>query len=265
MSRIPHTIHYCWFGRNPLDEKSLRCIESWRKFFPDYEIIQWNEDNFNINEFDFTQKAYADKKWAFVSDVARLKILYDHGGLYFDTDVEVVSSYDDILSTTADGFMGFETTLQVNSGLGFGAVKGSPLLKSLLDIYMHLPYEIYKDRLSDIACTILTTNYLSQNGLILSNHSQFVCDFDIYSSEYFAPLDYFTGVLHKTSQTHSIHWYNASWKSASSHREFLRKQRLNRLLGRQLADNLHGIFSCIRQEGFFPYVKKRANKYLLKK
>ena len=262
---IPKTIHYCWFGGNPLDERALRCIKSWKKFFPDYKIIQWNEDNFDLQEFDFAAKAYADKKWAFVSDVARLKILYDHGGLYFDTDVEVISSYDDILSTSSDGFMGFETTLQVASGLGFGAVKGSLLLRDLLELYKDLSYEEYKDNLSDVACTVLTTTFLSKCGLIHADRMQFVCNFDIYPSEYFSPIDYFTGVLHKTKQTHSIHWYNASWKSKSSHRKFLRKQRLNRLLGRQLADNLHGIFSCIRQEGFIPYVKKRANKYLLKK
>ena len=103
---IPKKIHYCWFGRNPLPESALKCIESWRKYLPDYEIIEWNEDNFDVNSIPYTQQAYAARKYAFVSDYARFKILYEHGGLYFDTDVEVIKPMDDIV---ADGpFMGFE-------------------------------------------------------------------------------------------------------------------------------------------------------------
>ena len=119
---IPKIIHYCWFGRNPLPESALKCIASWRKFFPDYEIVEWNEDNFDVNTIPYTAQAYAAKKYAFVSDYARLKILYDHGGLYFDTDVEVIKPFDDILAGGA--FMGCELTAAqgcaVNPGLGLG-------------------------------------------------------------------------------------------------------------------------------------------------
>ena len=103
---IPKIIHYCWFGRNPLPKSAMRCIESWRKYFPDYEIKEWNEDNFDVNMLPFTQEAYKMRKFAFVSDVARFWILYRYGGLYFDTDVEVIRPMDDIVAQRA--FMGIE-------------------------------------------------------------------------------------------------------------------------------------------------------------
>lgn len=139
---IPKIIHYCWFGRNPLPESALKCIASWRKFFPDYEIVEWNEDNFDVNAIPYTAQAYAAKKYAFVSDYARLKILYDHGGLYFDTDVEVIKPFDDILAGGA--FMGCELTAAqgcaVNPGLGLGVSAGSGLYNVLLDKYASLSF-----------------------------------------------------------------------------------------------------------------------------
>ena len=264
MNRIPHTIHYCWFGKNPLDEKAMKCIESWHRFFPDYEIIQWNEDNFDVRICDFTQKAYADKKWAFVSDVARLQILYDYGGLYFDTDVEVIAPYDDILATDAEGFLGFEKTAQVNTGLGFGAVKGCTLLKDILDIYREIDYSDFKDNLSDIACTVLTTDLLCQHGLILNNCKQRICDFEIYPATYFSPINYYTGTMEKTTFTHSIHWYNASWQSNTDRSNFAKTQKLYRLLGRNTADVLLGISSCIKKEGLWVYLWNRIHKFIVR-
>ena len=130
---IPKIIHYCWFGRNPLPDSAQRCIDSWRKFLPDYEIKEWNEDNFDVNSIPYTEQAYKAKKYAFVSDYARFWILYHEGGLYFDTDVEVIKSLDDIICN--GNFMGEESDeghldaydgLGVNSGLGLGI---SPKIK----------------------------------------------------------------------------------------------------------------------------------------
>ena len=103
---IPKKIHYCWFGHNPLPESARKCIASWCKYLPDYEIIEWNEDNFDVYQIQYTAEAYQTKKYAFVSDYARFKILFEHGGLYFDTDVEVIRSFDDIVSKGS--FLGFE-------------------------------------------------------------------------------------------------------------------------------------------------------------
>lgn len=136
---IPKKIHYCWFGRNPLPESALKCIASWRKYLPDYEIIEWNEDNFDVNSIPYTRQAYESKKYAFVSDYARFKILYEHGGLYFDTDVEVIRPMDDIIAKGP--FMGFEINPcterpqgAVNPGLGLGAVAQMPIYLSLIHI-----------------------------------------------------------------------------------------------------------------------------------
>ena len=132
---IPKIIHYCWFGGKELPESAKKCIDSWKRFFPDYKIKEWNESNFDINYCDYTKEAYEAKKWAFVSDVARFKILYENGGFYFDTDVEVIKSFDDIISNGA--FMGFENDKKclVNPGLGLGVEAGNQFYKEMLDLY----------------------------------------------------------------------------------------------------------------------------------
>ena len=142
---IPKIIHYCWFGRNPLPDSAQKCIASWRKFMPDYEIKAWNEDNFDVNIIPYTQQAYEAKKYAFVSDYARFWILYHEGGLYFDTDVEVVKSFDDILERGA--FMGLEidgtkkgTKVAINPGLGLGAEAGMPIYLEILNVFANLDY-----------------------------------------------------------------------------------------------------------------------------
>ena len=257
---IPKVIHYCWFGRNPLDEKAQKCIQSWRKYFPDYEIKQWDESNFDVSEIPFMMHAYQDKKWAFVSDVARLMIVYKYGGIYFDTDVEVVSSYDDVLQEAPQGFIGFETTGQVASGLGFGAEKGHPFLKKLIDLYRETDYCAYKDRLSDIACTVITTDIMRKNGLVQNNQRQYVCDFEVYPSEYFSPIDYHTGKLKRHVKTHSIHWYSATWKNEEEQKQFQKYQLMNRIFGRKVSDMMLGISCCMKREGIVLYCCKRLRK-----
>lgn len=138
---IPKVINYCWFGGNPLPASAQKCIASWRKYLPDYEIKEWNESNFDVNIIPYTAEAYKAKKYAFVSDYARFWILYRYGGLYFDTDVEVIRNMDDIIANGA--FMGLEkkqagatpTQLGVAPGLGLGVNPGLGLYKELLDVY----------------------------------------------------------------------------------------------------------------------------------
>ena len=133
---IPKKIHYCWFGGNPKPELALKCIKSWKKYCPDYEIIEWNESNFDVNANQYCRDAYKEKKWAFVTDYARLVILYEHGGVYFDTDVQVIRSIDALLEHPA--FMGIERasdSCKVASGLALGSEKGNPLIKEIMDDY----------------------------------------------------------------------------------------------------------------------------------
>ena len=137
---IPKVIHYCWFGGNPLPELAIRYIDSWRQRCPDYEIKKWDETNFDVYSCDFVKEAYESKKWAFVSDYARLWIVFNYGGVYLDTDVELVKSLDELLDNKC--FLGAETTGQVNTGLGFGAEKNNVVVKLLLNEYNNRHFKL---------------------------------------------------------------------------------------------------------------------------
>ena len=261
---INKKIHYCWFGGNPLDERAIQCLRSWKKFFPDYEIIRWDESNFDISRVDFMYKAYKSQKWAFVSDVARLLILYDHGGIYFDVDVEVIRSYDDILNEETKAFIGMECDGYVSTGLGFGAEQFHPFLKKNIEIYEQINFDDFKTHLSDIACPILTTTLLEKNGFIKENRKQYIEGFEIYPSKYFAPMNYKTGKLKVFEQTHSIHWYSASWQddNIKQAQEYLRK--LSSIFGVRIADQLYGITTRLQQEGICKYLTNRIKKLIRK-
>lgn len=233
---IPKTIHYCWFGRNPLPESAQKCIASWRKFFPGYEIIEWNEDNFDVNSIPYTAQAYAAKKYAFVSDYARFKILYEHGGLYFDTDVEVIKSMDDIISHGA--FMGFEidfpkTNAAINPGLGMAAPKGIKFLRDIIKEYSKFQFVNADGSLNQTTIVKYTTDMLYARGLESRYGIQEVCEFALYPAEYFNPLDDNTGRLKITSSCRSIHWYSKTWNPQSVLRTKLSRWS-HRILGTRL-------------------------------
>lgn len=202
---IPKKIHYCWFGRGEKNSLAKKCIESWRKNCSDYELIEWNEDNFDVNQNAYTKMCYEQKKYAFLTDYIRLVIIKKNGGIYFDTDVEIVKPLDALLSHTA--FFGFETKEFVNTGEGFGAEPGNPIVVQMLREY---------DRLLDglhgtIGCPILNTNALLKFGLVQNGEKQTLNGAVIYPPEYFNPYDDPTGILRQTENTYSIHWYGKSW------------------------------------------------------
>lgn len=213
---IPKIIHYCWFGRNPLPPLAVKCIDSWRKYFPDYEIKEWNEDNFDVNIIPYTEEAYRLKKYAFVSDYARFWILYHHGGLYFDTDVEVIKSMDDIIAKGP--FMGCEenahseaTALTVAPGLGLGATPGLGVYSELLQLYSILRFLKEDGELNLKTVVQYTTEILCAHGLQMVNDIQCIDGIWIYPKEYFNPKDYATGKLTISDKTYSIHHFAASW------------------------------------------------------
>lgn len=220
---IPKIIHYCWFGGNPLPESAKKCIASWRKFLPDYEIKEWNESNFDVNIIPYTAEAYKAKKYAFVSDYARFYILYKYGGLYFDTDVEVIHNMDDIIARGP--FMGCEgeakqsmngsrdkaTTLGVAPGLGLGVNPGLGLYKEILDYYQSLHYILPNGVYSSETIVTITTKLLCNKGLKYINEVQHLDGIWIYPKEYFCPKDYATGTLRITDNTRTIHHYDATW------------------------------------------------------
>ena len=204
---IPKKIHYCWFGRGEKPALANKCIASWKKYCPDFEIIEWNEDNFDINYNAYTRYCYENKKWAFLSDYVRLVVIYEHGGIYFDTDVEVIKPIDKLLQL--DAFMGFENDSHVATGLGFGAEANHVVLKKMLDEYE----ELLDGKHGVIGCPILNTQAMVKLGLELNGKKQAVAGSVVFPKEYFNPYDDPTGRLLKTKNTYSIHWYSKSWMS----------------------------------------------------
>ncbi|MDE6766969.1 MAG: glycosyl transferase [Eubacterium sp.] len=206
---IPKKIHYCWFGGNPKPDSVQKCINSWKKFCPNYEIIEWNESNFDIHCMPFVEQAIEAKKYAFASDVARLIVVYENGGLYFDTDVEVIKNFDDLLDNTA--FLGFENNEYVASGLGFGSEAGVEFFKKHIDVYKDEIFINPDGSFNMLGCPRVATKLLLEKGLVQNGQEQIVDGVHIYPSDYFNPYDSIIGKLIKTNNTYSVHWYDASW------------------------------------------------------
>lgn len=217
---IPKKIHYCWFGGKPLPQIALKCINSWRKYLPDYEIIEWNETNFDVKQNLYISEAYSEKKFAFVSDFARFKILHEHGGIYFDTDVEIIKSFDDILRRGSflgcEGRVDFKNSsnsplsLNVNPGLGMGAPKGLEFYEEMINFYSNKSFLDDKGQI-DGTVVSYTTKMLMKYGLKFTSEIQKIKDIYIYPWTYFCPFNDITGKIEKTKNTHSIHWYQKSW------------------------------------------------------
>lgn len=229
---IPKKIHYCWFGGKPLPALAIKCIESWKKYLPDYEIIEWNEQNFDVNINFYTRAAYEAKKYAFVSDYARFWIIYHYGGLYFDVDVEVIKPLDNII---AEGpFFGCEgdtnhgvLKLHVNPGLGFCAYAHQNFLKEILELYSHLQFINADGTYNTKTVVEYTTEMLCTHGLKCSSVVQNCAGFQIYPKEYFSPKNVATRDIVLTKNTYTIHHYDGSWLSASVRRRQKIKEKLN--------------------------------------
>ena len=224
---IPKVIHYCWFGGKPLPELAQKCIASWRKYLPDYEIKEWNESNFDVHIIPYTKEAYAASKFAFVSDYARFWILYNYGGVYFDTDVEIIKDLRTILDKGA--FMGCEKEIQVNNksitvapGLGLAVEEGHPIYKDLLNLYSQLHFSTENMK------TIVeyTTELLQEKGLQNINEEQKIEGIMVYPKAYFNPYNFDTGRFEIKPETYSIHHYAASWTT--------KKNRINRFIYQSL-------------------------------
>lgn len=207
---IEKKIHFCWFGGEKKPKKAIKCIESWKKYCPDYEFIEWNENSFDIDRYPYAKYCYENRKYAFLSDFVRLAAVYEHGGIYFDTDVELLRSPDELLCYEA--FFGFETDDFVATGLGFGAEKGHEAVKAMLDEYLRLsPDENGEYPIA--GCPKLNTAALVPLGLKPNGKRQNVAGAEILPPDYLNPYDDPTGRLNITGNTLSIHWYSKSWLS----------------------------------------------------
>lgn len=211
---IPKVIHYCWFGGTPLSEKVIKNIQSWKKYCPDYKIIQWDESNYDVSKYAFTKEAYEAKQWAFVSDVARLDIVYNNGGFYLDTDVELLSSLDKFINDKA--FLAREDRYSVATGLGFGAeINSKFILRNLLE-YGNKHFINGDNTFNKIICVDITTHLLNLLKIGPSNKIQATTEIKIYPRDYFCPMRISSGKIKITKNTVSIHHYDASWKDDKS-------------------------------------------------
>ena len=230
---IPKTIHYCWFGRNPKPKLAEKCIKSWKKYCRGYEIVEWNEDNFDLNSAPlYVRQAYEAKKWAFVTDYVRLKVVHDYGGIYLDTDVELLKNLNSLLGYNA--YFGFEGGKYVNTGLGFGAEKGTPILREMMDDYEGIPFVLPDGSFDIKPCPQRNTDILLKYGLIQNDQKQILDgNILILPSVYLCPVSYVDGKNKRTKETVSVHWFCASWQTKEQqkrHREVAKQiNKANRI------------------------------------
>lgn len=247
---IPKIIHYCWFGGKPLPESARVCIASWHKFCPEYEIKQWDETNFDVAASAYTKQAYEQQKWAFVTDYVRLCALYQEGGIYLDTDVELVKNWDDLLD--CPGFIGFEKSgvprKRVNTGQGFGAEPGLAVLGEIKALYEGA--EFHFEGGAGLKTTLdFFTDYLEARGLVCEDRLQHVAGLTVYPTDYFCPKDGNYGAITMGENTHSIHHFDASWFGAREQKVLLRGRKLCRIFGVKIGRTLNSLLANFQAGG----------------
>jgi len=221
---IPKTLHFCWFGGNPQTPLLQKCMESWKKLLPEYDFVEWNENNFDVASNRYVREAYEAKKWAFVSDYVRLYALYHFGGVYVDADLEVLKPLDRFLEHKA--FSGYESENVIPTAV-MGAEKGHPWIKLLLDDYSDRAF-VKPDGSYDQTANVIpiTRRTVEQYGLVLNNELLTFGDgVAIYPKEYFCPLEFSTRKIFTTENTHAIHHFSASWWEEGEWEERLHKIR----------------------------------------
>lgn len=233
---IPKVIYYCWFGKGKLPNLAEKCIRSWKKYCPSYQIVCLNEENFDVSQNTYAKQAYDAGKWAFVSDYVRLKVLYDEGGIYLDTDVELIKPLDKLIEET--GFLGFDDKGVISTGLGFACEKGNALVGAMLSDYDDIPFLLEDGSYDLTPCPDRNTNTLVRLGMDIHNTNQVFMGIKMLPEDYLCPIKYYTGKKKITKSTYSIHHFCASWLSPTAKRTLFVK----RLIGVKLYDKLYGKF-----------------------
>ncbi|MDR3240567.1 MAG: hypothetical protein LBT37_00155 [Lactobacillaceae bacterium] len=207
---IPKQIYYIWFGNNPKPQAVLDCIHSWETFAPDYEIVEVNESNFDLEVDAFIHEAYDAKKWAFASDMARLKVLNEKGGIYFDTDLELIKPIADVLNNQKSVWT-LEAADAIDVGQMIAVAPHDQHVGALLEIYQGMHFDVNKQKY--LIITKIVTKYFLQHGFIKRNRTQVLPDALILNSNFFAPYHWWGGG-HITAETHGIHHYSGTWQDA---------------------------------------------------
>lgn len=221
---IPKKLHYCWFGGKEIPDRNLMWMESWKKYCPDYEIIRWDESNYDVTKNQYMYEAYQAQKWSFVSDYARLDIVYNEGGIYLDTDVEIIRSIDELLYQRA--FMGIDCSKLISLGLGFGSLIHNPILKELCNIYEKRRF-IKEDGSYDLtAIPTLQKDVFQKKGYINDGNYQVIDDVTIYPEKVLSAKCNWTGRIMPTKNTFMIHHYDGSWTPNERQARIKKEQEL---------------------------------------
>lgn len=226
---IPKIVHYCWFGGKEKPDSVKKCIESWKKFLPDYQLVEWNEDNFNIEKLQYTKEAYAAKKYAFVSDVARIEALYQYGGIYMDTDVEVLKTFTPLLD--ARSILGMEEKGYVATSF-MAFEKEHPLVKQFLNLYENISFLDKNGQIITGTNVAKLTNLLIEKGFVQENYYQELEEgIKIYPKEFFSPYDYINCHYNITENSYCVHNFAVSWMSKKEQVKKEIKKQLSKILG----------------------------------
>lgn len=236
---IPKKIHYCWFSGKQLPKDFQHCIDSWKKYCPDYEIIRWDESNYNVTVNSYMEDAYKEKRWGFVPDYARFDIIFREGGFYLDTDVELVKSLDDFRNNPC--YFGFEDEAFINPGLGFGAEKGNPVIQKLRDMYDRLSFYKKDGTINKTPSPYYVSEKLEALGIKRNNTLQRFENVVIYPRIYFGVMDYYTGKIHETDHMYSIHHYSCTWMTREEKKAEDRRRAYCSKYGNWLGNRMDGI------------------------
>lgn len=244
---VPKVLHYCWFSGEAIPDNYIYYLKTWQEKCPDYEIKQWDSNNFEIDNV-FAKEAYLSKKWAFVTDYARLKILYENGGIYLDLDVELLKSFDDLLKYKF--FMGLETDSDIATCV-IGSEPHNEIIGNLLEYYDDVRFINNDGTFNQITNVQIVTKQITERyGLQLSNNITYIDGSSvILSKDYFSPKDYFTGITKITEDTHSIHHFGESWKDT---KDVLRGKKVHEIYEQM------NIF-----QSKYPYVNKLIYRVLV--
>lgn len=229
---IPKTIHYCWFGKKEMPLSLQECIKSWKKYCPDYNIMEWNEENYDIGRHRYTEEAYQSGKYGFVTDIVRLDVLYEYGGIYFDTDVTLEKNIDDYLRLK--GFVATEKWGNINTGGGCGFIAGHPVLKELIEYRDNVPFLLEDGSINAETNGLYETSLFLKKGYKPNNEMQIIDDVVILPSYINHPYDYMSCELKRRDNTVSVHHFNGGWME----KEELDNRRATQIKYRQFIEEI---------------------------